>query len=139
MDNKDLFYLKEFKFTNFFDYLALELDIVNNYKFSDYCRLLEFISNINKYKNNIIEVNSIRTTNNFKNKYDLLDLVYNNYNNNAKIKLFYSKQDLLVEINNDEFYYNIFIKINAFKNYKDIFNFISELEDYIDFTFNNKN
>ena len=35
MDNKDLFYLKEFKFTNFFDYLALELDIVNNYKFSD--------------------------------------------------------------------------------------------------------
>ena len=139
MDNKDLFYLKEFKFTNFFDYLALELDIVNNYNFSDYCRLLEFISNINKYKNNIIEVNSIRTTNNFKNKYDLLDLVYNNYNNNAKIKLFYSKQDLLVEINNDEFYYNIFIKISAFKNYKDIFNFIGELEDYIDFTFNNKN
>ena len=139
MDNKDLFYLKEFKFTNFFDYLALELDIVNNYKFSDYCTLLEFISNVNKYKNNIIEVNSIRTTNNFKNKYDLLDLVYNNYNNNAKIKLFYSKQDLLVEINNGEFYYNIFIKINAFKNYKDIFNFIGELEDYIDFTFNNKN
>ena len=88
MDNKDLFYLKEFKFTNFFDYLALELDIVNNYKFSDYCTLLEFISNVNKYKNNIIEVNSIRTTNNFKNKYDLLDLIYNNYNNNAKIKLF---------------------------------------------------
>ena len=136
MDNKDLFYLKEFKFTNFFDYLALELDIVNNYKFSDYCRLLEFISNVNKYKNNIIEVNSIRTTNNFKNKYDLLDLVYNN---DAKIKLFYSKQDLLVEINNGEFYYNIFIKINLFKNYKDIFNFIGELEDYIDFTFNNKN
>ena len=132
MDNKDLFYLKEFKFTNFFDYLALELDIVNNYKFSDYYRLLEFISNVNKYKNNIIEVNSIRTTNNFKNKYDLLNLVYNNYNNNAKIKLFYSKQDLLVEINNDEFYYNIFIKINAFKNYKDIFNFIGELEDYIE-------
>ena len=100
MDNKDLFYLKEFKFTNFFDYLALELDIVNNYKFSDYYRLLEFINNVNKYKNNIIEANSIRTTNNFKNKYDLLDLVYNNYNNNAKIKLFYSKQELLVEINN---------------------------------------
>lgn len=139
MDNKDLFYLKEFKFTNFFDYLALELDIVINYKFSDYCRLLEFISNVNKYKNNIIEANSIRTTNNFKNKYDLLDLVYNNYNNDAKIKLFYSKQDLLVEINNGEFYYNIFIKINLFKNYKDIFNFIGELEDYIDFTFNNKN
>lgn len=131
MDNKDLFYIKEFKFINFFDYLALELDIVNNYKFSDYCRLLEFISNVNKYKNNIIEVNSIRTTNNFKNKYDLLDLVYNNYNNDAKIKLFYSKQDLLVEINNGEFYYNIFIKINFFKNYKDIFNFISELEEYV--------
>ena len=134
MDNKDLFYLKEFKFINFFDYLALELDIVNNYKFSDYCRLLEFISNVNKYKNNIIEVNSIRTTNNFKNKYDLLDLVYNNYNNDAKIKLFYSKQDLLVEVNNGEFYYNIFIKINFFKNYKNIFNFICELEEYVETT-----
>lgn len=134
MDNKDLFYLKEVKFINFFDYLALELDIVNNYKFSDYCRLLEFINNVNKYKNNIIKINSIRTTNNFKNKYDLLDLVYNNYNNDAKIKLFYSERDLLVEINNGEFYYNIFIKINFFKNYKDIFNFICELEEYIETT-----
>ena len=42
MDNKDLFYLKEFKFTNFFDYLALELDIVNNYKFSDYILVIRF-------------------------------------------------------------------------------------------------
>lgn len=134
MDNKNLFYLKEFKFINFFDYLALELDIVNNYKFSDYCRLLEFISNVNKYKNNIIKINSIRTTNNFKNKYDLLDLVYNNYNNDAKIKLFYSERDLLVEVNNGEFYYNIFIKINFFKNYKDIFNFICELEEYVETT-----
>ena len=46
--------------------------------------------------------------------------------------LFYSKQDLLVEINNGEFYYNIFIKINFFKNYKDIFNFICELEEYVE-------
>lgn len=134
MDNKDLFYLKEFKFTNFFDYLALELGIVNNYKFSDYCRLLESTSNINK---NMAEANSIRTADNFKNKYDLLDLAYNNYNNDAKIKLFYSKRDLLAEINNGEFYYNIFIKINAFKNYKDIFNFIRGLENYINS--NNKN
>lgn len=137
MDNKNLFYLKETNFRGFFDYLALELDIVNNYKFSDYCRLLEFISSVNKYKNNIIEFKSIRTTNNFKNKYDLLDLVYNNYNNDAKIKLLYSKRDLLVEINNGEFYYNIFIKINLFKNYKDIFNFIGELEDFIKTTYNN--
>nr|DAG86064.1 MAG TPA: hypothetical protein [Bacteriophage sp.] len=61
-----------------------------------------------------------------------LGFVYNNYNNNANIKLFYSKQDLLVEINNGEFYYNIFIKINFFNNYKNIFNFIGELEEYIE-------
>lgn len=128
MDNKDLFYIKEFKFINFFDYLALELNFDNDYKFSDYYKLLEFINKIN-------DINHfIRTTNNFNNNYDLLDLVYNNYNNNAKIKLFYSKQDLLVEINNGEFYYNIFIKINFFKNYKDIFNFICELEDYVETT-----
>lgn len=137
MDNKDLFYIKEFKFINFFDYLALELNFDNlalelnfdnDYKFSDYYKLLEFINKIN-------DINHfIRTTNNFNNNYDLLDLVYNNYNNNAKIKLFYSKQDLLVEINNGEFYYNIFIKINFFKNYKNIFNFICELEDYIETT-----
>ena len=128
MDNKDLFYLKEFKFINFFDYLALELNFDNDYKFSDYYKLLEFINKIN-------DINHfIRTTNNFNNNYDLLDLVYNNYNNDAKIKLFYSKQDLLVEINNGEFYYNIFIKINAFKNYKDIFNFICEFEEYIETT-----
>ena len=128
MDNKDLFYIKEFKFINFFDYLALELNFDNDYKFSDYYKLLEFINKIN-------DINHfIRTTNNFNNNYDLLDLVYNNYNNNAKIKLFYSKQDLLVEINNGEFYYNIFIKINFFKNYKDIFNFICELEEYIETT-----
>lgn len=132
MDNKNLFYLKEFKFINFLDYLALELNITNNYKFSDYYRIIEFISNINFYKNNNLKLNSIRTTNNFNNKYNLLDLVYNNYNNNANIKLFYSKQDLLVEINNGEFYYNIFIKINFFNNYKDIFNFIGELEEYIE-------
>lgn len=128
MDNKDLFYIKEFKFINFFDYLALELNFDNDYKFSDYYKLLEFINKIN-------DINHfIRTTNNFNNNYDLLDLVYNNYNNNAKIKLFYSKQDLLVEINNGEFYYNIFIKINFFKNYKDIFNFICELEEYVETT-----
>lgn len=132
MDNKDLFYLKEFKFINFLDYLALELNITNNYKFSDYYRILEFISNINFYKNNKAKLNSIRITNNFKNNYNFLDLVYNNYNNNANIKLFYSRQDLLVEINNDKFYYNIFIKIKFFNNYKDIFNFIGELEEYIE-------
>lgn len=128
MDNKNLFYLKEFKFINFFDYLALELNFDNDYKFSDYYKLLEFINKINDIKH------FIRTTNNFNNNYDLLDLVYNNYNNDAKIKLFYSEQDLLVEINNGEFYYNIFIKINFFKNYKDIFNFICELEEYIETT-----
>lgn len=131
MDNKDLFYLKEVKFINFFDYLALELNIINDYKFSDYYRILEFISNINYCKNNKNKYN-FRTINNFNNKYNLLDLVYNNYNSDANIKLFYSEQDLLVEINNGEFYYTIFIKINYFKNYKDSFNFICELEEYIE-------
>ena len=132
MDNKDLFYLKEVNFKHFFDFLAYKLDIVNNYKFSDYVRLLEFFRNVNNYKNNIIVVNSIRTTDNFNNKYDLLDLVYNNYNNKANIKLFYSKHDLLIEINNDKFYYTIFIKIKCFEKYSNIFNFICDFEDYLD-------
>lgn len=130
MDNKDLFYLKEVKFINFFDYLALELNIDNDYKFSDYYKILEFINDISSRKNNKVITNSIRTTN--ISKYNLLDLVYNYYKNDAKIRLFYSKNDLLVEINNGEFYYNIFIKINFFKKYKDIFNFIGELEEYIE-------
>ena len=136
MDNKDLFYLKEFKFTNFFDYLALELDIVNNYKFSDYCRLLELISNINKYKNNRIEVNSIRTANNFKNKYDLLDLVSASYSVYSNVKLYYNKQNLLALFEYDNIYYSFFININntSFKDYYNIFNFIGELEEYIEFT-----
>lgn len=132
MDNKSLFYLKEVIFNHFFDFLAHELDIVNNYKFSDYVRLLEFFSNVNNYKNDIIIFGSIRTTNNFNNKYDLLDLVYNNYNNRANVKLFYSEYDLLVEINNDKFYYTIFIKFNSFKNYKNVFDFICGFEDYLD-------
>lgn len=132
MDNKSLFYLKEAIFTHFFDFLAHKLDIVNNYKFSDYVRLLEFFSSVNNYKNDIIIANSIRATNNFNDKYDLLDLVYNNYNNKANVKLFYSGCDLLVEINNGKFYYAIFIKISCFNNYKNVFDFICEFEDYLD-------
>lgn len=132
MDNKNLFYLKEVIFTHFFDFLAHELDIVNNYKFSDYVRLLEFFSSVNNYKNDIIIFGSIRTNNNFNNRYDLLDLVYNNYNNKTNVKLFYSEYDLLVEINNDKFYYAIFIKFNSFKNYKNVFDFICGFEDYLD-------
>ena len=63
----DKVYLKEVIFNHFFDFLAFKLDIVNNYKFSDYVRLLEFFSNVNNYKNDIIIANSIRVTNNFNN------------------------------------------------------------------------
>ena len=56
MDNKDEFYLKIVVFSHFFDYLALELNYTNDYKFSDYYKLFELINkdeNIKKF-NNII-------------------------------------------------------------------------------------
>lgn len=132
MDNKDEFYLKIVVFSHFFDYLALELNYTNDYKFSDYYKLFELI---NKDEN-------IKKFNNIINNYDLLDFVNDIYNNNTNIKLFYNMQNLLVDIRNGEKYYIFVININKhkiFKNYKNMQHFINELEDYIDFTFNNKN
>ena len=131
MDNKDEFYLKIVVFSHFFDYLALELNYTNDYKFSDYYKLFELI---NKDKN-------IKKFNNIINNYDLLDFVNEIYNNNINIKLFYNMQNLLVDIRNGEKYYIFVINIKhkIFKSYKNILNFVDELEDYIDFTFNNKN
>lgn len=132
MDNKDEFYLKIVVFSHFFDYLALELNYTNDYKLSDYYKLFELI---NKDEN-------IKKFNNIINNYDLLDFVNDIYNNNTNIKLFYNTQNLLVDIRNGEKYYIFAININKhkiFKNYKNILNFVSKLEDYIDFTFNNKN
>ena len=131
MGNKDEFYLKIVVFSHFFDYLALELNYTNDYKFSDYYKLFELI---NKDEN-------IKEFNNIINNYDLLDFVNDIYNNNTTIKLFYNTQNLLVDIRDGEKYYIFVINIKhkIFKSYKNILNFVGELEDYIDFTFNNKN
>jgi hypothetical protein len=131
MDNKDEFYLKIVVFSHFFDYLALGLNYTNDYKFSDYYKLFELI---NKDEN-------IKKFNNIINNYDLLDFVNDIYNNNINIKLFYDTQKLLVNISDGEKYYifGIDIRHKIFKNYKNMQHFVSELEDYIDFTFNNKN
>ena len=127
----DKVYLKKVVFNHFFDYLALELNFDNNYKFSDYYKLLE---TINKDEN-------IKIFKNFNNNYDLLDLVNDCYNNFAIIHLCYNSQELFIGVNNGELYYNIYINIShkIFKNYKNMQHFINELEDYIDFTFFNKN
>lgn len=124
----DKVYLKEVIFNHFFDYLALELNFDNDYKFSDYYKLLEVI---NKDEN-------IKIFKNFNNNYDLLDLVDGCYNNYAIINLCYNSHDLLIDINNGKLYYNIYININhkIFKNYKNIQDFINELEEYIKTTFN---
>ena len=123
--NKDKFYLKEVTFSHFFDYLALELNYTNDYKFSDYYKLFEFI---NKDKN-------IYKLNNIINNYDLLDFVNNIYNNNnTNINLFYNMQSLLVDIRDGEkcYIFIINIKNKIFKDYNNIFNFIGELEEYIE-------
>lgn len=127
--NKDENYLKIVVFSHFFDYLALELNYTNDYKFSDYYKLFELI---NKDKN-------IYKLNNIINNYDLLDFVNNIYNNNTIIKLFYNTQNLLVDIRDGEkcYIFVINIKHKIFKSYKNILNFVDELEDYIDTTFNN--
>lgn len=124
----DKFYLKEVIFSYFFDYLALELNYTNDYKFSDYYKLLEIINNDE----------NIKIFKNFNNNYDLLDLVDESYNNFALINLCYNSQDLLISINDGKLYYNIYINIKhkLFKNYKNMLHFISELEEYIETTFN---
>ena len=124
--NKGKSYLKEVYFRGFFDYLALDLNIdLNLYKYSDYLKLLEIL---NKNK-------KIRKFNNFRDKYDLLDLVCYNYYEDKKIKLYYNKQNLLACVEDGEIYYNILININLFKCYPHFFNYISELEDYIECTY----
>lgn len=125
-NNKSL--LKEVNFRGFFDYLALDLNIdLNLFKYSDYLKLLEFINKDKK----------IRKFNNFNDKYNFLDLVCYNYNEDKKIKLYYNKQNLLVCVEEGQIYYNILININYFKNYPHFFNYISELEEYLECTYKN--
>ena len=84
MDNKNLFYLKEFKFTNFFDYLALELNFDNNYKFSDYYKLLETI----KHFYNLSNVTVIIASNNK----ELQNTIKKQYGQNFFTKKFWTER-----------------------------------------------
>ena len=119
--SNDKLYLKKVDFSHFFDYLALELNYTNDYKFSDYYKLFELI---NKDEN-------IYKLNNIINNYDLLDFVNNIYNNNININLFYSTQSLLVDIRYGEKCYIFIINIkNKIFNIYNILNFIGELEEY---------
>lgn len=117
--------LKVVNSLKFLDYLALELNYNNNYNFSDYYNIFNIF---NKDKN-IIKFNNLYNNNR------LLDLINDIFNNEANVKLYYNEQNLLACFECGDIYYNILIKINnkVFKNYYNIFNFISELEEYIGF------
>lgn len=118
--------LKVVKSRGFLDYLAIDKNITNNYKFSDYLNIFKII---NKDKN-------IKKFNNFRNNDDFLDLVCNNYSDYTNVKLYYNEQKLLACFEFGEIYYNILININYFKNYPNFFNYVSELEDFIKTTYN---
>lgn len=108
----------------FLDYLALELNYNNNYKFSDYLNIF----NILKKDKNIKKFNNISNKNNY------LDLVCDSSNFYSNVKLYYNEQNLLAYFEFDGNYYSFLINIKnkIFKNYYNIFNFISELEEYIE-------
>ena len=108
----------------FLDYLALELNYNNNYKFSDYLNIF----NILKKDKNIKKFNNINNNN------DFLDLVCNSSSFYSNVKLYYNEQNLLAYFEFDNNYYAFLININnkIFKYYHDIFYFIGELEDYIE-------
>ncbi len=118
--------LKVVKSRGFLDYLAIDKNIANDYKFSDYLNIFKII---NKDKN-------IKKFNNFRNNNDFLDLVCNNYSDYTNVKLYYNKQKLLACFEFGEIYYNILINISYFKNYPNFFNYVSELEDFIKTTYN---
>lgn len=114
----------------FLDYLALELNYNNNYKFSDYLNIFNIINkdkNIKKYTN----INNINKNNN-----NYLDLVCDSSSFYSNVKLYYNKQNLLAYFEFDGNYYSFLINIKnkIFKNYYNIFNFIGELEEYIETT-----
>ena len=124
--NNSKTFLKVVNSQKFLDYLALELNYNNNYKFSDYLNIFKIF---NKDKN-------IKKFNNFNNNNDFLDLVCNNYSIYTNVKLYYNEQNLLAYFEYGDIYYSFLININnkIFKDYYNIFNFIGELEEYIEFT-----
>ena len=122
--NNSKTFLKVVNSQKFLDYLALELNYNNNYKFSDYLNIF----NILKKDKNIIKFNNISNKNNY------LDLVCDSSNFYSNVKLYYNEQNLLAYFEFDGNYYSFLINIKnkIFKNYYNIFNFISELEEYIE-------
>ena len=110
----------------FLDYLALELNYDNNYKFSDYLNIFNIL---NKNKN-------IKKYNNINNKNDYLDLVCNSSSFYTNVRLYYNEQNLLAYFEFDNNFYAFLINIKLFKNYKNMQHFVNELEEYIEFTSN---
>ena len=121
MVKKNEHFLKIVKFNDFFDFLALELSLSPS--FSDYYKLFKII---NSDKN-------IEILNNLDDCYKLLDLIHDNYNKSTDVKLLYNNETLLAYINSGKYYYHILVTTNhkIFKSYKNIPNFINELEDFI--------
>lgn len=112
----------------FLDYLALDLNYINDYKFSDYYNIIALF---NRDKD-------IKKFNNFYNNSRLLDLIDDIYNHSANVKLYYNEQKLLAYFELDDIYCSFLINIKhrIFKNYKNIQHFINELEEYIETTSN---
>lgn len=108
----------------FLDYLALELNYNNNYKFSDYLNIFNIL---NKDKN-------IKKYTNINNKNNYLDLVCDSSSFYNNVKLYYNSQNLLAYFKDGDNFYAFLININnkIFKSYYNIFNFIGELEEYIE-------
>ena len=128
--NNAKYSLKNINSQLFLDYLALDLNYANNYKFSDYLNIFNIINkdkSIKKYTN----INNINKNNN-----NYLDLVCDSSSFYSNVRLYYNKQNLLAYFELDSYYYAFLININnkIFKSYYNIFNFIGELEDYIETT-----
>ena len=122
--NNSKTFLKVVNSQLFLDYLALELNYTNDYKFSDYLNIF----NILKKDKNIKKFNNINNNN------DFLDLVCNSSSFYSNVKLYYNEQNLLAYFEFDDNFYAFLININnkIFKYYKNILYFIGELEDYIE-------
>ncbi len=120
-DSKSILKIVNSKY--FLDYLMLDSNFANNYKFSDY---LNFFKILNKDKD-------IKKFKNFRSNNDFLDLVCNNYSNYTNVKLYYNKQNLLACFEYGEIYYNILINVNHknFKEYKNMINFVNNVQEFI--------
>ena len=126
--NNSKTFLKVVNSQLFLDYLALELNYDNDYKFSDYLNIF----NILKKDKNIKKFNNINNNN------DFLDLVCNSSSFYSNVKLYYNEQNLLAYFEFDGNFYAFLINIEhkLFKSYKNMQHFVNELEEYIEYTIN---